>query len=165
METSGDILDENINQSYGQIPVFLKVLCILTFVGSGLGILGALMGFVSSGMTEESMRISTRMMQNTPFGDSINFEEMMRWQVYTNWANLIGSLLTLAGGILMWKLRKIGYYLYIPGWIIPVAISAIGMRYMLTGMFAGMGFVGIAINVIFAAAFIIMYGLNYKHLK
>ena len=165
METSNDILDVNINQNNGQIPVFLKVLCILTFVGSGLGIIGALFGFISSGASEESLRLSARIMHDSPFGNSINFEEMMKWQVYTNWANLIGSLLTLAGGLLMWKLKKLGYYLYIPGWIIPITVSAIGMKYMLSGMFAGMGYVGVGINVVIAAAFIIMYGLNFKHLK
>lgn len=171
MENSNDILDNAATGNYAYTaparPVFLTVLCILTFVGSGFGLLAALFGMLFSGMNQTSMRIMERSMENNPFADSFgfNYEEMVRWTTYSNWANLIGSALCLTGALMMWKLKKIGFFLYIPGWIIPVVISAFAMKYMMTGMLASFGAVGVVINIIFAGGFIVMYGLNYKHLK
>lgn len=168
MENTNDILDGGSDAvATGERPVFLKVLCILTFVGSGLGIVGALIGLMTSGMTEESLRMSQSIMQDSPFNDilSFNFEEMVRWQNYSNFANLGGSLLCLAGALLMWRLKKIGYFLYIPGWIIPLVVSAMAMKYIMSGWLASFGVVGIVLNAMIAAAFIIMYGLNVKHMK
>ena len=168
MENTNDILDGGSGAvATGQRPVFLKVLCILTFVGSGLGIIGALIGLMTAGMTEESMRLSQSLMSDSPFNDllSVNFEEMMRWQKYSQLASLGGSLLCLTGALMMWRLKKIGYFLYIPGWIIPLAVSAMATKYIMTGWLASFGVAGIVLNVIIAAAFIVMYGLNVKHMK
>ena len=169
MENSNDVLDVNSgeNRTPEKKPVFLKVLCILTFVGSGLGLLTAVFGLLGSGMSEESFRMSQRLLSDSPFDDfmSVDFEEMIRWQRYGALANLVGSILCLTGAFLMWNLKKVGYYLYIPGWIIPVTVGAIGMQYIMSGWLANFGVFGVVVNVLFAAAFIIMYGVNYKHLK
>lgn len=65
------------------------------------------------------------------------------------------TLLALAGVIMMWKLKKTGFYLYtgaqLLGIIIPVVIA---------GM-ASMSWFGLIISV----AFIVMYGLNLKHMS
>lgn len=165
METSNDIIDTNQINTSNKLPTFLKVLCILTFIGSGLGILSALINFTTSDLTEESLNLSNKVLQGSPFDGAINIEEMINWQKYINLSNLIGSLLCLGGALLMWNLKKVGYYLYIPGWIIPITVSAIGMKYMISGSLAGFGYISVVLNVIFAAAFITMYGLNFKHLK
>ena len=39
---------DNMNAGTPERPTFLTVLCILTFIGSGLGVLGSLMGFMGS---------------------------------------------------------------------------------------------------------------------
>jgi hypothetical protein len=161
-----DIIDNESNYGGTQkLPVFLKVLCILTFVGSGLGILGALIGFLVSDMSTKSYE----MMQTIDNGgfDAIGFNiaEMIKWQKYMNIGNLVGSALCLTGALMMWKLKKVGFYLYLPGTIIPLIVTGIGMQYVLTGFMSGFGALSIVINGIFAAAFITMYGINFKHLR
>jgi hypothetical protein len=66
----------------------------------------------------------------------------------------------------MWKLKKMGFYIYLVGEIAPfiVAFATIGFA----GMFslAG-GFLAIitALMFIFPLLFIILYALNLKHLN
>ena len=171
MEDSKDLLDNTASGNYVYTPparpVFLTVLCILTFVGSGFGLLASVFGLLFSGVNDASMSLAQRSMDRSPFSEAINFnfEEIARWTTYSQWANLLGSALCLTGALMMWKLKKIGFFLYIPGWIIPVTISAFSMQYIMTGWLANFGAIGIVINVIFAAGFIVMYGLNYKALK
>ena len=161
-----DIIDNDSNYGGAQkLPVFLKVLCILTFVGSGLGILGAFIGFLTSDMAVESYEL----MQSMGGGgfDVLGFdlEEMVKWQNYMNIGNLVGSVLCLMGALMMWKLKKVGFYLYLPGSIIPLVVTGIGMQYVFTGFMSGLGIFSVVINGIFTAAFIIMYGVNFKHLR
>lgn len=158
-----DVLE--VDQAPKGIPVFLKVLCILTFVGSGIGVLGALIGLATSGLANDGFRMMEHM-DNGIFGDfGFNIEQMIKWQKYMNFANLGGSLLCLTGALLMWRLKKTGYFLYVPGVLIPLVVSAIGMQYIMTGFMASMGIIGVFISGLIAAAFIVMYGLNFKHLK
>ena len=95
----------------------------------------------------------------------LNPVTMMRLVVGDNIGNLIGSALCLTGALMMWRLRRIGYFLYVPGVLIPFIIGMISINKMLSGMMADFGMIGIVINGLIAAAFIIMYGLNYKHLN
>jgi hypothetical protein len=69
--------------------------------------------------------------------------------------NILSCLLTLAGALLMWRLIKKGYYLYIAG----IVIAAIGMVVIFGGIMGavsagGTGFVGVIM--------IILYGVNLK---
>lgn len=66
----------------------------------------------------------------------------------------------------MWRLKKIGYYIYIPGQILPLIGSFMTMNSFAGGtLFAGFGMVAIGISFIFQLAFIIMYGVNLKYMK
>lgn len=145
--------------------MFLKVLCILTFVGAGLGVLGGLIGFFTMNLVRESMEVANSMSEEIYDRMGMNMEAVYDWQVYSNLANFIGALLCLTGALLMWRLKKIGYYLYVPGAILPVIVGAIAMQYIMTGIMAGFGMIGIVINVLISGAFIVMYGLNLKYLK
>ena len=157
---------EESEETQTGMPPFLKVLCILTFIGSGLGLLGAISGFFMEEFTRKSLEVATSIDQSTlDLMGTINLDEMIKWQRYINIANLIGSALCLMGAVLMWRLKKTGYFMYIPGVIIPVIVSAIGMKFMMSGIMASFGAFGIVINGVIATAFIIMYGLNYKHMK
>ncbi|MBL4862065.1 MAG: hypothetical protein JKY09_03490 [Crocinitomicaceae bacterium] len=167
MEDELDLVIDSNGPEVNKRPAFLTVLCILTFVGAGLGILGAVFGLVTSDMTERNLQMSAQLMDDSPFGDffGVNWEEMTRWQGYINMANLIGALLCLTGALMMWRLKKVGYYLYIPGCIIPLVVSAVGAQYMMSGMLAGMSTIGVVFAGMISLAFIIMYGVNLKHLK
>ncbi len=159
MTDSLDQFDDEVKPA--KLPVFLKVLCILTFVGSGMGILGALMNLLLKGFLEKTAN------QTHGLYDAmgVNVEEMLRWQMYSNIANLLGSLLCLFGALMMWRLKRVGFYLYVPGNLIPLIVSFFAINHVIGGPFAGFGIAGVALGSIFYFAFIVMYGVNYKHLR
>lgn len=113
-------------------PVFLTVLCILTFIGSGLGLLFGLLGLVAAGAIESFA-------QYLPVGvDSGIFKSIILIVM------LAGSLY---GAIQMWKLKKLGFYIYAAANVVLLIMS-----------FGIMG-------LIFTALFIVLYGLNLKHME
>jgi len=161
-----DSLDQFYEEKPVTLPAFLKVLCILTFVGSGLGILGALGGFAMGGMNERLMQDMNNIGGGIYDQMGLDIDAMIVWTKYSNIANLLGSALCLTGALMMWKLKKVGYYLYVPGVVIPAVVSVFAMRHILpSGPFAGLGTASIVVGFIFSAAFIVMYGVNYKHLR
>ena len=128
-------------------PQFLTVLCILTFIGSGLGVLGSLLSLVGVGMLG-SFVIT---------GGAI-------W----TFLGLCSSGLCLFGAIQMWGLKKQGFLLYLIGTGLAVLSSIITTVALsdLVSYAGGSGTVwggfifGLAINI----AFVIMYNLNRKFL-
>lgn len=124
-------------------PTFLTVLCILSFIGSGLSSLMFLIALVAAGAIMEFMSSFPGMSELSATAGSGYF------LVY-----LVLALGSLFGAILMWNLKKIGYYLYVAANVIvifvPVMFSA-----------GGIGWFGLVITVVF----IILYGLNFKHME
>jgi hypothetical protein len=165
-------MEENTNLDSGQTsnagrPTFLTVLCILTFIGSGLGVLGGLLGLVGS----------SALATFAPAGAGI------LWSVLA----LLAAGLCLFGAIQMWGLKKQGFMLYLAGSAISVIVSIINTVIITsaTSAIGGLGgmdpefdaiysasagavnsmvwvgtFFGIAITV----AFVLMYNANKKHL-
>lgn len=145
-------------------PTFLTVLCILSFVAAGFTIIGGIIGYLgmaavegmAGGMAEGmegAMGEAMAGMESMP-----GMEEAMALWKYAKVLLIAGSLLTilgLVGVIMMWKLKKMGFYIYtgaqVLGIIVPVVIA---------GM-AAMSWLG----VFFSVAFIVMYGLNLKHMS
>ena len=64
------------------------------------------------------------------------------------------ALASLYGAIMMWKLKKMGFYLYSGANVITLVVPMI----MASGKFPVFG-------LVITALFIILYGLNLKHLK
>jgi hypothetical protein len=155
-------------------PTFLTVLCILTFVGSGIGILIGLFGLVG----------------NTAFSSmNSSANTNMIWTVLS----LVASGLCLFGALQMWQLKKMGFTLYILGSIISItatilsAISAtrsisnemnrlnskVGREYTASqeqvlntvSSFAGVFLWAVTIfGIIITITFVLMYNANKKHL-
>jgi hypothetical protein len=123
--------EQNVQQTT-QRPTFLTVLCILTFIGSGLGILLNLLGIFGIGAL--SSLAST---YGAPADAGVMKPILM----------LIFSAGSLYGAILMWNLKKMGFYLYVAAQVLLVAF----------------GFTWI--GLFFAALFIVLYVLNFKHLE
>lgn len=163
MEEQIDMLDQE-NQGVGKRPQFLTVLCILTFVGSGLAILGAIWGFVPS-TTENSLQ-AMRELRGTAFniGD-FNEENYIKWTLYSNIAALFGGLICIGGALMMWQQKKIGFFLYIPGYLITFIVSVFAMSHLLTGDLKGFGTISLAFSALIMLAFFIMYAVNLKHMK
>jgi hypothetical protein len=142
-------------------PTFLTVLCILSFVGIALGLLNfknymdakALADGSSdilSGMGEEAQAMAN-------LGASllgIDYGKIATGYLIVGCLNFV----ILAGVLMMWKQRKTGFYIYTLG-----QIATLGVMFGYIGGLAG-GMMGI-VTGIFAVAFIIMYGVNMKHMR
>ncbi|MCR9173961.1 MAG: hypothetical protein NXI10_15765 [bacterium] len=153
-----ETLDNTIEQQ--KRPTFLTVLCILTFIGSGWGIISALA-----------------------------FQEplMKEYAGYYYWVMLLLNVGTLFGAIQMWQMKKIGLYIWTASEVISLILMWVvikGFVAHLTGdvdtgdsnldslvstaaneaVASTMNF-ALILGSIFPAAFIIMYWLNAKHLK
>jgi hypothetical protein len=95
-------------------PQFLKVLCILSFVACGLFILIYSLGSMAMGMSEETISgVWDKVIESQPQLESVNpvdfFHEVGKLCLY----NLLTNIASLVGVILMWRLNKIGFVIYI----------------------------------------------------
>ena len=159
-----DLLDKEI-KSGTQLsrPVFLTVLCILTFVGAGVGVISSIYSMSTLGQLEESMAL-----MNNTFTDSgipFDFGDSYKWLKISYVLNLFGAILCLVGALIMWNFKKIGFYFYIVGQVAPLIGGFLTMNSMLKGSLVGFGMIAMIFSMIFPIAFIIMYGLNLKHMK
>jgi len=115
-------------------PTFLSVLCVLTFIGSGLSLLGYLFTAVFSTLLGSLL-------------DSIPSFLLPDIGITSGIIGLVAAAASLYGAIKMWKLEKIGFYLYTAAQVVMLVLS-----------FGIFGF-------ILTALFVVLYGLNLKHLK
>jgi hypothetical protein len=153
------------NNEIQERPMFLKVLCILTFVGSGMGILAAIYGALTIETTIKTLEFSQGLMGgfNASFG--IDYDALLevtkKWGLTTQLLNLLGSALCLFGALMMWKLKKSGFYIYVLGQLLPLIAS-----FGLMGGLSSSGLPGLSIiAAIFPVTFVILYAVNLKHLK
>ena len=120
---------EEQNVQTNQRPTFLTVLCILTFIASGLGLLFGLIGLVAAGAIEAYS-------QYLPVGADVG--------IFKSIILLVLIATSLYGAIQMWKLQKLGFYIYAGANVIMLII--------------GFSIFGLVIT----AAFLVMYYLNLK---
>jgi hypothetical protein len=150
-----------------QLPTGINVLTILTFVGSGLGLLGVIYQFFSAKKGIEQME---EMINSDKFDDMPAFVkgmmtpealEVARKQYDNRIPILLISLVALAlcvyGALQMRKLKGQGYLLYVIGELLPLValLIFVGM-----GAFKGFGLVGAAFPILF----VILYTAQRKHL-
>lgn len=72
--------------------------------------------------------------------------------------NLLATSLCLFGAIEMRKMRKNGYYLWLTGELLPILITVAIIGFNL------MGGIVLGASLLFASVFIILYGLQVKHM-
>ncbi len=161
MET--EITDFETNDSQDKMPTFLKVLCILTFVGSGIGLLGGIanLAFLTPDVLYKTM------IENSKQLDSVlpPYNEFVQWSNYSNIVSFLMSILGLVAGVLMWKRKKVGFYIYVFSWVGSVVMTAVAFDHISDSFTEKLFPVVIAINVLLMAAFVIMYGINLKHMN
>lgn len=157
-----ETLEDDYNQVNKTLPMFLNVLTILTFIGSGLGIIGSIYGFLSV----DSQRANLEVLKST-YGDSMmmmgtDIIEMTEISLDNNGllqgSALIAALGCLMGAFMMRKLQRNGYYIYIAASILAIATPLAVFGF---GLMGGM----ILFGALFTVAFVIMYGVNLKHLN
>lgn len=116
-------------------PAFLTVLCILTYIGSGLGLLFGILAIVAAGAI-------AGLLESIPGMSQLEGTGMVMIIV-----SALLSAISLFGAVMMWQLKKLGFYIYVVAQIAMVATS-----------FSVMG-------LIFALLFIVLYFLNFKHME
>lgn len=155
-----------------QRPTFLTVLCVLTFIYSGFGFLKGFYDYamapiaiemteevfeeVDEQMAKESVDEETADFMENVFESSANIVEHARPLAVIN---ILVSLLSLLGAFFMWRLQKTGFYLYLLGQLGLVfsPLIFVDLNWLSGTM--------LLVNGVFALAFIIMYGLNLKHMR
>lgn len=156
--TMSETLDGNVGT--GKRPSFLTVLCILTFIGAGLGILGGIWNMITIPSQIETIKglgaLATGLGGDLGAELTAQIEALEKFGMISAGLSLVGSILCLLGALKMWKMAKSGYFMYIAGQVLA-----------LVGVFLIMGTSWLAgpIGMIFPIAFIVMYTLNLKHLK
>ena len=130
----------NTDSSTTKRPVPIKILCIITFIGSGLMVLLTVLITIFYQIQRGGIMvfyIPHDLGQNTM-------------------AFLPTYLLTLFGSIVMWKMKRWGYWLYVTG-------AAFRTLFCLT-LFLGEHFVsGIPLGLL-QLTMIILFSINLKHL-
>jgi hypothetical protein len=152
-------------------PTFLTVLCILSFIGSGLSILSSLWGLLFSrgmqavsGMAEEGFsEAMTEIESEAPemggFMGNLLGGAMKAMEHYTliTTVSLLVAITGLIGVIMMWKLKKIGFYVYTGAQVVGIIVPLV----VIGGLVGGMTLFG----AVFTIAFIIMYAVNLKAME
>ncbi len=149
-------------------PVLLTVLCVLTFIGSGFGVFGNLMAvfitpfldFINPSIFDEAFS----QLRNTPADQFAKQALDMALVVIDNYLAITLSKflmygLSLVGAIMMFQMKKIGFYLYIAA---QVGFLIIGPVFLGWNLFVSMA---MFISAFFSALFIALYGINFKHLN
>jgi hypothetical protein len=171
----------NYNYEYEIEPVtrpsFLTWLCILTFIGSGWAIVSSIYTFTLADRYANIFSEEKTLKQDTVKVDSSNavhkegsglskkversFSKILERQNLRNLAlgNLIASLMTLGGAILMWYLSRIGFYIYIAGVIMALLVPF----YLFGNDLIAVG--ATSFSNFFGLVFIALYALNLKSMK
>lgn len=153
-------------------PTFLLVLCILTFVFSGFNALASLFGlafsstFYSEEANEQSLETIYDAAEDAPggMGDFLMdvaqmSEQAMQNQEIINLSNLLLYLLCVFGAILMYRLKKVGFHVY---------TAASAFLLIVPFLFMGLNWIvilSVIFNGLFTIGFVVMYGLNLKHMN
>lgn len=162
-------------------PTLLNVLCILTFIGSSWAIITNIWAYNTAAKTAQM--VSYLRSRNIPdsmskkdsiiykvgdkkrlmFGEKtmLSFTKLFTADAIRKNAlgGMISAVLTLLGALLMWRLRRMGFYLYIVGVIIGAVIPfyLYGNNVIAVGISAFSGFFGFV--------FIALYALNFRALR
>lgn len=141
-------------------PQFLKVLCILSFIGCGLMILLSAIGTLALGIDEATVAgIWDQVLQKQPQLENVDpvqfFHEVGMVCVYT----LIANIFSLAGVIMMWRLNKIGFFIYA---VAELSVHFFGLN--VSGEDSS-SYGGLIFGVFVDLVFIVMYAVNLKHMQ
>lgn len=143
---------------------FLTLLCILTFLSCAWGLVDAVVSFTQTDAVSESIRdnrsksitdqekttkkyFEDRTTDDVP--DSSDPVQIRSLAV----AQFLYALVTLIGAILMFRLRRIGFWVYVGGVVIGLVLPV---------FLAGFGAINTSFGVFFSLLFVIMYWNTLK---
>lgn len=161
-------------QEQNERPSFLKVLCILSFISTGLGLVSGLINLLSGPFNEEEMvEQKVQMMKSIDelrtmgadqFADL--FEKIQRMSESMNahfYAVQLVSLIVVGIGVFgvykMWNASKLGFHLY----IIYSLLSVLTVYFFVAP--TDVPALVVIFNLIVSGIFIFMYSRNLKWMK
>lgn len=166
-----DLIENQEINGKEPMPVFLKVLCILSYIGVGLTIIPNLVRLLMGPYSEEEMLqqkvIMTELIEKmedmgsdfgvTTYRKMIVMTENLNTHFYASTGLIIvGALIGLYGVIQMWQRKKIGFHFYI-----VYSILAIAQVYFFVSPVYVPTFILIW-NVFISGLFVFMYSRNLK---
>lgn len=155
LESENDLLDElSVSGHTEQRPVFLTVLCVLTFIGSAFYLLYAFYTFTLLNSIDD---VATSVLQDT------ELDSYFRWYKIERYTIVLGAIGCSVGAFFMLKLKRFGFYTYIVSQAMPLFVGAFTIMSM--GELGGFQFISLILSAIFPVGFVILYSLNYKYLK
>ncbi|TXB66761.1 hypothetical protein FRY74_00835 [Vicingus serpentipes] len=140
-----------VTSEAGKRPVFLTVICILSFIAAGFAIIGYVTALTVMGAAGAAMSAMEGMegMEGMEALTSAAPSAGMTWAYII--VGFLTTLVSLFGVIKMWKLNKQGFMLYAGASVVSMIMGII---------YSGFGVMGLIVPV----AFIVMYYLNLKHM-
>lgn len=153
-------------------PTFLLVICILTFIGSGWSVLSNLFSIFTSGMMDSSLQMEqySNMMGNIEGSASSSFltgflnSSMEVLQATAAHAReiavmqLVLSVISLLGAIMMFQLRRFGFFLYTAAQILALFV----LPYF--AGFSTLVVIGMLWSAFISLIFIILYAVNLRYM-
>ncbi|MEE4256056.1 MAG: hypothetical protein V2I47_03380 [Bacteroidales bacterium] len=130
-----------------QRPTMLTILCILTFIGSGVSTLSF---FMVSVMYELFMQQLAVLYANMPEANFLLEAPRGFFMV-----SFILSAASVAGAIFMWNLRKIGFHIY----------TSAQLVYLVVPLLYFGGETNPLLNIIVTALFVYLYARNLQYMR
>jgi hypothetical protein len=152
-----NLIMEEQNNEFPKRPQFLTVLCILSYIWSGIVILSLFFCLIFSGLIFSSLQTIASGENGMPQLNSIQIEGIdtllklgkAKFVAIIAFA-IIAYMTSLLGVFKMWRLQKWGFYIY-------ASINGLGLTYdIINGSF---------FMSIISLSFIVMYFMNLKHMK
>ncbi len=152
-----------------KLPSGLNVLTILTFIGSGMGIISGIWSFFKSADNLAKMEEMVNKPEFQKFPEFVKkmynpealdlLRKVDANKIPIAIISILSCLLCIYGAIEMRQLKKSGFYSYIVGSIVPYIgyTMFVGIAFVTSGWSA---YVGIAVTVLF----ILLYGSQSKYL-
>lgn len=132
----------------GKRPVFLTVLCILSFIAAGFGII-TFVGLITAMGAATAVVGSMEGLEGVSEAAAAGPSAAMTWAYLA--VGLITIVVSLIGVIKMWKLKKQGFMLYVGANVVS----------MIMGSIYSFSIGALIIPIVF----IVLYYLNVKHMS
>ena len=153
-------------------PTLLTVICILSFIGGAIGLWGGYAGAFTDFPQKQVEDSKTQLQEmvdqvgtDHPMVDLLEQgvamnEKTLEHAKPIGYSNLIVSLIGIAGVWMMWNLKKTGFWLYL---LASIGGLASGFYFLGTdSLFANITTIG---STIITVVFIILFGVNLKHMS
>lgn len=159
-------------------PQALKTLCILSFIGSGLMLLMVLLSIPNMTKSDEAKQQEIEQVRgfSEEMADQLEMQYMDPAYEKKLLANLLLNLLfltlTVIGVVMMWKLKKNGFYIYAASEILYYFSGFLTgqgdpgeMMNMMPAFMKNIAFIVLALVVLQDLIFIILYWRQTKFMK